>query len=210
LVATPALSPPAMNAPINLLPTNLQNNRFILAVAAPIGPNAGTRGRSKKGQTVEKALLFLSNHTTGFEALKTGGELRNQSTYVFDEIFQRSHRQDKLKIEKVMMLVDCLWTSEERNVFVHKLKEGNDLIQLALKIQKCVIDAAHVLKKDQTKATSQRGRGGILGIANNIGVFDMEPYLPDWTKEGATQSNTTLAIIVEQRRLEINNLNNNI
>jgi hypothetical protein len=108
LVRTPTQQPQVTNTPINQPPINQQTNLLTLVVTAPLGSNTGTRGKSINGQTVEKALLFLSNHPTGFAALNTGSELRHQSTYVFDDIFQRSCRQDKLKIEKVMMLVDYL------------------------------------------------------------------------------------------------------
>jgi hypothetical protein len=76
-------------------------------------------------------------------------------------------------------------------------------IRLACEIQKRVVDAAHVLKKNQNKARNTRGKGGLLGIANNIGTFDLQPYLPDWSNGGQTPSERTLMEIVEEKRQEI-------
>jgi hypothetical protein len=49
-------------------------------------------------------------------------------------------------------------------------------------IEKQVVQAAHVLQKNPPKKAipSQKATGGLLGIANSIGTFDLDMYLPNW------------------------------
>ena len=142
----------------------------------------------KPGQTVEKVLRFMYDqpNNAAFAALAAGAttELHHQTIFVFTNIFQSSCRQDRLKIERALMLVDCLWTEAERRNLVHHQLANMESIRTAMEIQKRVVDAAHVLKKNQNKPRNTRGKGGLLGLANNIGTFDLQPYLPDWSNGG--------------------------
>jgi hypothetical protein len=141
----PQPSPPAQTA----LQLPLPQPRRLMA-ALPLNNQTATRGKSKPGQTVEKVLRFMYDqpNNAAFAALAAGAttELHHQTTYVFTNIFQSSCRQDRLKIERALMLVDCMWTEAERRNLVHH--EFSDLacIQTAIEIQKRVVDAAHVLK----------------------------------------------------------------
>jgi hypothetical protein len=187
-------------------PLPLPQPRRLMA-ALPLNNQTSTRGKSKPGQTVEKVLRFMYDqpNNAAFASLAAGAttELHHQTTFVFTNIFQSSCRQDRLKIERALMLVDCMWTEAERNNFVHHRLPNMESIRSALEIQKRVVDAAHVLKKNQNKPRNTKGKGGLLGLANNIGTFDLKPYLPDWSNGGRTPSERTLFEIVEEKRQEI-------
>jgi hypothetical protein len=68
-----------------------------------------------------------------------------------------------------------------------------------------VVQAAYLLRKNPpTKAApSRKATGGLLGIANSIGKFDLEPYLPQWDKDGETQIGTTLQQLVDEKIREL-------
>ena len=105
------------------------------------------------------------------------------------------------------MLIDALWTPAERSLCINHRLDPLEAISLFEKISKRVVDAAHVLKKNQkTPRPNVRAGAQLLGLANNIGTFDLERYRPQWDVEGAPiPAGITLADHVEIVRQHIRN-----
>ena len=167
------------------------------------------QGQRNKMETVHAVLRLMYNQPNNqlMKGLGTGAVyLENHSTWVHQAVFGGRDKA-KLKITRVLMLIDALWTPAERSLCINHRLDPLEAISLFEKISKRVVDAAHVLKKNQkTPRPNVRAGAQLLGLANNIGTFDLERYRPQWDVEGAPiPAGITLADHVEIVRQHIRN-----
>jgi hypothetical protein len=178
---------------------------------AALNLSSNKKGKRNPQHAVQSVLrrMYEEHRNIAFAALADGvtHELSNQTTWVWNNMFSASSSKDILKIQRALTLIDCIWTAEERRILVHHLKPVGEVIPICKIIQNRVVQAAHVLQKKEPKTStpSQRATGGLLGIANSIGLFELEPYLPNWDDDGKTPCGQTLTELVEQKTLEIQN-----
>jgi hypothetical protein len=175
-----------------------------LVYAAPNSQNK-TKGIRNPQHSVGVILrtMYEQHKNLGFLSLEIGltSKLEDQMAWVWTNMFAASSVKDKPKITKALKLIDCLWTSLERKTLIEQKTLLLDVIPICKRIEKRVVQAAYLLRKNPpTKAApSRKATGGLLGIANSIGKFDLEPYLPQWERDGETRIGTTLQQLVEEK-----------
>jgi hypothetical protein len=178
-------------------------------------PNAAkkTKGKRDPQHSVSQVLrtMYAQHNNLGFLSLEAGlaSELSNQTTWVWTNIFAASEVRDQQKISKTLKLIDCLWTAEERKALIEHEKSVGDIIPICISIERRVVQAAHVLQKNPPKShvPSRKATGGLLGLANSIGRFELDEYLPNWTNNGKTRSDRTLQELVTEKTNELKSRN---
>jgi hypothetical protein len=183
-------------------------------------PNATkkTKGVRNPQHSVNAVLrhMYDQHKNLGFASLELclTSRLQDQTTWVWTNVFAASSTKDQSKISRALKLIDCLWTKEERSKLIKHTESMLDAIKICNDIEKRVVQAAHVLQKNPPKKAtpSRKATGGLLGIANSIGTFDLEPYQPKWDNNGnecTTASGITLQNVVDQKIDELKSKDKN-
>jgi hypothetical protein len=183
-------------------------------------PNATkkTKGVRNPQHSVNSVLrtMYDQHKNLGFASLELclTSRLQDQTTWVWTNVFAASSTKDQSKINRALKLIDCIWTMEERSKLIKHTEPMLDAIKICNDIEKRVVQAAHVLQKNPPKKAtpSRKATGGLLGIANSIGTFDLEPYQPKWDHNGndcTTASGITLQNLVDKKIDELKSQDKN-
>ena len=166
--------------------------------------NSNPRGSRVNEHKLEVLLMTMYNAPRncvfGSMIPPQPGRLSERATWIVQKSFPNSDRQTKQKVERVLNFVDGIWTPEDRikilnhslpdpealryfRDLANKAKEVAWLICSIRKYNKAAPNRKkHVLPK-KTRPGKQCGTQ-ILGIANNLGTFEFQDYIPDYDKPG--------------------------
>ena len=166
--------------------------------------NGNSRGARVPEHKLEMLLMCMCNaprnSVFGPMVPPAPGKLCERATWVVQKSFPNCDRQTKPKVERVLNFVDGLWSKEERiKILQHSLPDSEalrhfrDLANKARELAwviNCIRKFENAAPQRKKQALPKKNKPGrqcgtqVLGIANNIGTFDFQDYIPNYDKEG--------------------------
>ena len=179
-------------------------------------PGSGTKGVSNFGEALENILTSMYEAKDNYLYANMHGNfhLRNHTSYVWQNVFKGKAKYDT-KVRKILTLVDCIWTKEERQkVREHRLVPGRERSFFDEIAQRCR-NAVYVIKtyKEYEKESkvpkdhkpNSKYKTQVSGMSNNIPAdFALESYLPNWAHpERLPRSGKALRDYVSEKQEEL-------
>ncbi len=186
-----------------------------VAAFSTTGGQSG-KGNSKLEESLENVLLFMYDYKNGLNYRNLGTlndcKLFEQKAAVHHAIFGGDSRKAEALV-KVLKLVDCLWTPEERNICIRHAPLEDPIrffmnIAERCKLASWLMRITHEQKEHNKKRAegktnepyklpkdwkpSKQSKTQVQGMSNNIGKFKLEGFMPKWeTKKPHPTDETT-------------------
>ena len=185
-----------------------------MALQRPRATVTGRRGSANKSESVEACLqtLYEARNNRELSNCKRtlGGNLECCKAFILNRVFRGKRRTD-YKVEKILRLIDALWTKEEREKTInHEFQDDQEVLLFKDLARRCA-NAAHVILHmnnynqhdilpNRHKPTNRCGTQ-VSGLSNNLGDFNISSFVPNWNQEGyPVQAEERLSVYVQEQQ----------
>lgn len=181
-----ARAPPNQTAAAATTATAAARNTTQPARALIRADTSNGKGQRNGDHAVKPILKDLYDHGF-FSSLAVNPPLEQLARTVLNRKF-KGVSNNLTKVQLALKLIDCIWTSSQRNHCINKtFASSSDAVQAFTQIERSCVLFCHLIS-DPKKATPSRQRSSaLLGTANTIQrknkVLFVDNHVPNWDEE---------------------------